>query len=97
MAVGFEITKYLEENSKARKIVEYMKVRKAATIYQIAEAIKQKPSDFEEELSVLEGYEVVESQFGLAKQSSATQPPVYILTGHGHEVAATLGRGAVKK
>ena len=87
MAVQFNIVKYIDEHPISRKIIEYLMKRKAATIYQIAEGIREKPSQFEEDLSVLQDYEIV----------SLASEEVYIITGFGHEVAAMIAKGFVTR
>ena len=91
MAVGFEINKMLEDDPIAEKIVGYLGVRKVATVYQIAEAIREKPADFERSLSVLQEHDVVQVRSDVAQKSSFYEPR-YMLTGYGHEVAAEVAR-----
>ena len=85
MAVQFYIVKYINEYPISRKIIKYLMKHKAATIYQIAEGIREKPSQFEEDLSVLQDYEIV----------SLASEEVYIITGFGHEVATIIEKSFV--
>lgn len=91
MAAYFEISEYLMKSETARKIVEYVSLRKAATKYQIAEAIREKPADFERHLLALEKLEVVRVDRDPTAQSYM-QEPMYMLTGFGYEVAKSMPR-----
>lgn len=96
MAVAFEISKYLEGNDKAQKVLRYLNTRKAATIYEMAEAVREKPADLRRVLSDLRELGVIDLHEG-AGQMNAAVGSMYVLTGYGHEVAATVDPRSQKR
>ena len=94
MFLPLPLSDLFQKNRAAVDIVQFLKAKKVASLYQIAEGIREKPPEFQAALDELVKHGVIALSSGNANKLPwpVSPAPIYLLTPKGYDIAVALAK-----